>query len=126
MILSLLLKRNLLFTVIYIMEKVLIISFLYDFYGQLLTEKQQEVIELYYSDDLSLGEISESMGISRQGVFDLLKRSEKLLYGYEEKLKLVEKFIAQKGKIREAYELLNSMGSSEKIDRIKSILEDIL
>lgn len=108
------------------MEKVLLISLLYDFYGQLLTLKQQEVMELYHSHDLSLGEISESIGISRQGVYDLLKRGEKLLYGYEEKLKLVEKFIAQKDKIREAYELLNSIGKCEEIDRIKSILEDTL
>jgi predicted DNA-binding protein YlxM (UPF0122 family) len=71
-------------------EKVLEISMLYDFYGQMLTDKQRDIIELYYNDDLSLGEISESLGISRQGVYDMLKRSEKILYGYEEKLCLVK------------------------------------
>lgn len=108
------------------MEKVVEINLLYDFYGQLLTDKQRDMIELYYSHDLSLGEISECMNISRQAVYDLLKRSEKLLYSYEDKLKLVEKFMIQKNKLREAYRILDSMGSDNKINNIKLILSDII
>lgn len=108
------------------MEKVLEMSLLYDFYGGLLTEKQRNVFELYYNDDLSLGEISESVDISRQGVYDLLKRSEKMLQNYEEKLKLVKMFMIQRDKIKEAYALLDKMGSSKEIEKVKSILNDIM
>jgi predicted DNA-binding protein YlxM (UPF0122 family) len=107
-------------------DKILEISLLYDFYGSLLTNKQKDVIELYYGDDLSLGEISETIDISRQGVYDILKRSEKQLYYYEDKLKLVERFMEQKKKIKKAYELLDSLGKSDKIDSIKKLLSEVL
>lgn len=107
-------------------DKFLEISLLYDFYGQLLTEKQKTVIEYYYNDNFSLGEISETMDISRQGVYDILKRSEKLLYKYEERLMLVNRFLNQKDRIKEAYSLLDSMGHDEKIERIKSILGELI
>jgi len=107
-------------------EKVIEIGLLYDFYGQMLTDKQRQIIELYYNEDLSLGEISEVVNISRQGVHDILKRSEKILYNYEKKLKLVEKFLNHKSKIREAYTLLDSIGSNQNVDKIKAILCDIL
>lgn len=107
-------------------DKILEISLLYDFYGQLLTNKQRDIIELYYGDDLSLGEIAETVNISRQGVYDLLKRSEKQLYHYEEKLKLVERFMEQRKKIKEACALLDSMGGSDDIDRIKKLLNEVL
>lgn len=67
------------------------INLLYDFYGQLLTEKQQELIGLYYQADLSLGEIAEQQKVSRQAVYDILKRSERTLEDFESKLHLVEK-----------------------------------
>lgn len=107
-------------------EKFLEISLLYDFYGCMLTDKQQQIIELYYNDDLSLGEISELINISRQGVYDLLKRSEKQLYHYEEKLKLVEKFNAQKEKIKEAYSVLDNMKYSSEIEKVKKLLNEVI
>jgi len=107
-------------------EKVLEVSLLYDFYGQLLTDKQRDIIELYYNDDLSLGEISQSMNISRQAVYDLIKRSEKILYNYEDKLKLVEKFKGHKEKIKQAYVLLDKLGCSNDVEIIKSILCEII
>lgn len=107
-------------------KKVVEIGMLYDFYGQLLTDKQRDVIDLYYNNDLSLGEISQAVGASRQGVYDLLKRSEKLLYYYEEKLGLVKKFNDQKNKIGKAYKLLDSMESSELIEKVKGILKDMV
>jgi len=71
-------------------EKTIEIALLYDFYSHLLTEKQQEMIDLYYNQDFSLGEIAEAFQISRQAVYDTIKRTEKILYEYEEKLKLIQ------------------------------------
>ncbi|MGB9791669.1 MAG: YlxM family DNA-binding protein [Thermacetogeniaceae bacterium] len=67
------------------------IVLLYDIYGNLLTPKQRDVIRLYYEEDLSLGEIAEELKISRQAVYDILKRSEQALERYEEKLGLLER-----------------------------------
>lgn len=67
------------------------VSLLFDFYGELLTKRQKEVMELYYEENLSLSEIADEFSISRQGVHDALKNAEKALTGYEEKLGLVEK-----------------------------------
>lgn len=74
------------------MAKDLKVTMLLDFYGEMLTEKQRDVIELYYDEDLSLGEIAETANITRQGVRDSIKRGEAQLYELEEKLGLVEKF----------------------------------
>lgn len=80
------------------MEKNLEISLLLDFYGEMLTEKQREAIENYYNNDLSLGEIANNLGITRQGVRDAIKKSEGILYHLEEKLGLAKKFAEmQKG-----------------------------
>lgn len=67
-------------------------SLLYDFYGALLSERQREVMELYHEENLSLAEIADEFGISRQGVHDALHKAEKSLEMYEEKLGLVGKF----------------------------------
>ena len=75
------------------MAKDLSISILLDFYGDMLTEKQREVIELYYNADLSLAEISGLSGITRQGVRDSIKRAEAQLREYEEKLGLARRFV---------------------------------
>ena len=72
-------------------EKKLFISQLYDFYGALLTEKQQYAVEMYYNDDLSLSEIAESIGITRQGVRDQLRHAEEFLISCENKLGFAEK-----------------------------------
>lgn len=73
-------------------QKDMKISLLIDFYGELLSEHKREAIELYYNEDLSLSEIAEQMGISRQGVRDLVKKSETLLSEYEDKLGLAKRF----------------------------------
>ena len=73
------------------MERLMRIALLKDFYGELLTTRQQELLELCYEQDFSLGEIAELKGISRQAVFDNLRRAEKALEGYEEKLGLLAK-----------------------------------
>ncbi len=68
------------------------ITILYDFYGDMLTEKQRDFLNYYYNDDLSLAEIAENEGITRQGVRDAIKRAEAQLYDMEAKLGFVEKF----------------------------------
>jgi predicted DNA-binding protein YlxM (UPF0122 family) len=67
-------------------------SLLFDFYGPFLTNKQQEIYDYYYQQDLSLGEIAQNQGVTRQAVYDLLKRAEETLEGAEEKLGLVNKY----------------------------------
>ena len=83
------------------MEKIVAQGLLYDFYGELLTEHQRRVYEDVVFNDMSLSEIAEEQGISRQGVHDLVKRCDKILSGYEEKLKLVEKFNQTKKMVEE-------------------------
>lgn len=74
------------------MAKNLEISLLLDFYGEMLTEKQREVIEFYYNDDLSLSEIADNEGITRQGVRDSIKRAEFQLLEMEARLGLAKRF----------------------------------
>lgn len=73
------------------MEKVLRVARLFDLYGDLLTERQQEFIRLYYEEDFSLGEIAAAFNISRQAVYDTLRRGEALLEEWEEKLGLLQR-----------------------------------
>lgn len=73
-------------------KKLVEIGILFDFYGKLLTDRQYLAVELYYIYDFSLAEIGEELDISRQGVYDMLKRSEQKLYEFEDRLGLVEKF----------------------------------
>lgn len=117
-------------------EKAVEIGILFDFYGKLLSDKQYSAIELYYIHDLSLSEIGEQLNISRQGVFDILKRAESHLYMYEKKLGLVEKFNSNNKKVREILEYidrikdsvysLNNDEISNHIEEIRSIVLDIL
>lgn len=113
-------------------------TLLFDFYGELLTDKQKQIYSLYHLDDLSLGEISEQMNISRQGVFDTLKRCNYQLNNFEEKLQLVQKFINNKKRADEICQLilcikkkmseqdLVYMDEINKIEEIsKSIIEDL-
>lgn len=74
------------------MSKDLSISVLMDFYGELLTEKQRDTLDLYYNRDYSLAEIAEYLDISRQGVRDFIKRGEKQLHEFEDKLGMVRKY----------------------------------
>ena len=73
-------------------EKNLEIGLLLDFYGDVLSERKRTVLDLYYNDDLSLAEIAEEIGISRQGVRELIKKAGDELFFYEEKLGLAKRF----------------------------------
>ena len=108
------------------MAKNLEISTLLDYYGMLLTDKQRETVEYYYDDDLSLGEIAENTGISRQGVRDSIKRSETILLEAEEKLGLIKKSEMLKNsleKIRKDIDVID--GKNMKIYRSDIINESI-
>ncbi|MBF7083592.1 YlxM family DNA-binding protein [Desulfallas sp. Bu1-1] len=110
------------------MDKVTMITLMYDFYGQLLTERQQKFIELYYGNDYSLGEIAENFGVSRQAVHDTLKRTENMLKNYEDKLRLVDKFLTQRNKLAEAARLLDECTDSppRQVVRAREILQEVL
>lgn len=86
-------------------DKLVELSLLYDFYGELLKENQKCIYEDYILNDLSLSEIAEQQGISRQGVHDVVKRCSNQLINYEEKLHLIEKFEQTKQKVSKIKEL---------------------
>ncbi|PRX26663.1 hypothetical protein BX659_11927 [Orenia metallireducens] len=96
-------------------DKVVRVARLFSFYAPLLTERQQEFIRLYYHHDLSLGEIAKQQGISRQAVYDNLKRSEESLEDYEEKLRLLKYYDG----IRDELDRLNNM-----VEKIEPRLEE--
>ena len=73
-------------------DKTLHMTMLFDFFGDLLTDKQREYFDLYYNEDLSLSEIAKNVGITKQGVFDIILRAEKLLISTENKTGLVARF----------------------------------
>lgn len=97
-----------------------------DFYGELLTEHQKEIYEDFILNDLSLGEIAQDRGISRQGVHDLVKRCDKILNGYEEKLHLVERFTKTKEDVAEICKLADEPDNQCNVNRIKQIAQHIL
>lgn len=106
----------------YLLEKKFIYSILYDYYGDLLKENQANIIDLYYNQDYSLSEIAEDMNISRQGVYDALKRAEKNLAEYEEKIKLHEKYEKYSKAAENIVELasdINDEKYKETVDKIK-------
>ena len=111
-------------------EKLVEIGILYDFYGKMLSERQYAAIELYYIHDLSLAEIGEELNITRQGVFDTLKRAESKLYEYESVLGLVNKFdktnkdIGQMLKITsEIYDIAKKSNNIDIQDKSQTILK---
>ena len=112
------------------LEKVSQIVLLKDFYGPLLTEKQQIMLSLYYENDFSLAEIADDMNITRQAVHDLVKRAEHQLQQYEEKLGLVEKFQHTRSHLELAHDLLNNdeidLDRIQKATRILKELRDLL
>jgi predicted DNA-binding protein YlxM (UPF0122 family) len=115
------------------MEKIFKQALLYDFYGELLTQHQRSIYEDAVYNDMSLGEIAQEYGISRQGVHDLIKRCDKILQEYEDKLQLVDKFTRAKdkiGKILELVEELEPMDADEesgmKLAQIKQVSSELM
>lgn len=98
--------------------------YLLDFYGGMLNDKQREVLTLYYNDDLSLGEIAEISGISRQGAHDLIKRGEAKLTKAEEALGLAERFEKIKSTVLNVEKLVRAAECDEK-NEIIGLLEEL-
>ena len=104
-------------------------AMLYDFYGELLTPRQRQIYENVVFEDMSLGEIAQEQGISRQGVFDLVKRCDRILGGYEEKLQLVGKFRQTKElveRIRLLAEEARRDGDLGLLEQIEKIADEII
>ena len=96
-------------------EKNLEIGFLLDFYGDILSERKRTVLDYYYNDDLSLSEIAEEIGISRQGVRELIKKAEDELLFYEEKLGLAARFRQAGEQAKRLLELLREQDAGREI-----------
>ena len=103
------------------METKIELAYLYDFYGQLLSEHQRQIYEDFVFNDLSLGEIASEEGISRQGVHDMIKRCNRKLLDYEEKLHLVAKFMAVKENVAQIHELAKQFKESQDEKKLRDI-----
>lgn len=109
------------------MEEFVERSYLYDFYGELLTEHQKRIYREIVFDDFSESEVASDEGISRQGVHDLMRRCDRQLRDYESRLHLVEKFMNIRNNVRKIQMLTESGGDSgEKMAEIRKVSEDIL
>ena len=103
-------------------EKLELRGMLYDFYGELLTPHQKKIYEDVIVNDLSLSEIANEQGISRQGVHDIIKRCDKALAEYEEKLHLVEKF----ARIKHMISQINLLTDDVRIRQLSNeIIEEL-
>ncbi len=106
-------------------EKNLGMGYLLDFYGEVLTDRKREVLDFYYNDDLSLAEIAAELGISRQGVRDIIKKAEDELIFLEEKLHLAEKFDSAQRSIERAKRIASSLGNDELCTALEAIASDL-
>ena len=104
------------------------ISLLFDFYGGLLKDRQKEIMSLYHEENLTIVEIANELNITKQGVHESLKKSEKLLYSYEEELGLIDKFLLTKEKLEDILKIVNQLDITEdnknEIRRIIDTIED--
>jgi len=107
------------------MEKNVEISILSELYGKLLTEKQFEFIDDYYNNDLSLSEIAENNNITRQAVRDIIKKGEKKLFEYEEKLNFMKRTLNQEKKIATVLAELTKIQKNDSDKQIANILEHV-
>jgi predicted DNA-binding protein YlxM (UPF0122 family) len=116
------------------MEQLVRAGLLFDFYGGLLTEKQRKTMELYFLEDWSLAEIAAETDVTRQAVYDLLHRSERLMEEYEAKLGLMQRFVKQQEELRVTSQklaaLLKDNKASEPLVRelsgIKNTIDQLL
>lgn len=106
-------------------DELLEFSYLYDFYGNLLKENHRMIFEDYVLNNLSLGEIAAERGITRQGVYDIVKRCKKRLKEYEDKLCLVDKFQRPKDKLQQIEEIAGESQDVEGAQAISALAEQI-
>lgn len=107
------------------MEKHVEISMLCEIYGKLLTEKQYELLNDYYNNDLSLSEIAENNDITRQAVRDIIKKGENKLFEFEEKLLFMKRMLDQEKQIQEILVELSKIEETSSDKKIEKILNNI-
>lgn len=101
------------------------LSILLEIYGKLLTEKQYDMLNDYYNNDLSLAEIAENEKITRQAVRDNLKKGEKKLFEYEEKLQIMKKNKMQEEQIANILSKISNLTENSSDSEIANVLEDV-
>ena len=111
-------------------DKFVHLNKLFILYKNLLTEKQSTILEYYFGEDLSLGEISDEMSVSRQAVFDTIKRCEGILFDYESKLGLFRKETEEKQKMEKIMSILDEISKDynlkdDRIDVIRDICKEL-
>lgn len=110
------------------------LALFYDFYGELLTKSQRQIYGLHVIDDLSFSEIAVSLGLSRQAIHDSVGRTKKKLEAYEDKLRLVERFVTIKSNVKEIETVLTAYENKERsqesylemMEKIRGIAQEIL
>lgn len=117
-------------------EKVERVTWLMDFYGGLLTDKQQQYLDLHYNQDMSLAEIADMFSVTRQAVHDIIKRADGLLEEYEQRLKLVDRFLQNRDQLSSILNRtaalqanINKKASPEisaELEQIRSMLEKLI
>lgn len=106
------------------MDNTIMRTMLFDFYGDLLTEKQREYYDLHYNSDLSLQEIAEQSGVSRQAVWDIIRRAEQSLNEFEDKTGLVARAVRRRKAVEELEALIAGLPeSAEKAEMLKKTAE---
>ncbi len=99
------------------------VSYLLDFYGNMFADKQREILEMYYQDDMSLSEIASSVGMTRQGVYDNIRRGEKEILSLEAKLCLMDRFVEISHSLDNIEQILSNQAFSN--DELKKELAKI-
>ncbi len=107
------------------MEDLLQLTIMYDMYSPLLTEKQRNIFELYYMNNLSFQEIAEIQSVSKASVFDLINRTKAKIFDYENKLKLYEKYLIEQKMLLDIEKELNTL-NMEKLNSLKTKLNNLI
>lgn len=110
------------------LERTVKVGTLFDFYGELLTDRQQEMVRLYFYHDLSLGEVADECEISRQAVYDNLQRAEKALENYEEKLGLVARYKYIQHQIDDLTEVVDQIAEevdAKELEKLQQIITNL-
>ena len=107
------------------MEKIVKVAQLYDMYGALLNEKQRDVINCYYNEDLSLQEIADNTGRTKQAISDMINRSVDKLFEFEDELSLLKSKTELVGALYDIRELIESSNNKEAIEKLTELIERI-
>lgn len=107
------------------MEKIVKVAQLYDMYGALLNEKQRDVINCYYNEDLSLQEIADNTGRTKQAISDMINRSVDKLFEFEDELSLLKSKTELVGALYDIRELIESSNNKEAIQKLTELIENV-